>query len=76
MYNCVCCIINLPALKEVPEFLNASNQSGIRIENSGITVLNRKDLSQMKDNFLTVILLPDNKISKMEDSTFEGKFLF
>ena len=62
-------------MKEVPEFLNAPNQSGIRIENSGITKLNREDLFQMKDNFMTIILLPNNKISKIEDSAFDGKFL-
>ena len=59
--ECSCCsfliyyvssVFNLLEFKELPEFLNVANNTGIRIENSGITIIKREDFFHMGDNFL------------------------
>ena len=71
-----CSVFNLLEYKELPEFLNVANNTGIRIENSGITIIKREDFFHMGDNFLLFIFLPNNKISVIEDSAFKGIFYF
>ena len=71
----VCSVFNFLEFKEFPEFLNVANNTGIRIEISGIIIIKREDFFHMGDNFLLFIFLRNNKISVIKDSAFQGIFL-